>query len=72
MKTVSRAELLRLSAAERLALISELWDSLAGAEIHLTSAQENELERRLASFEGDRRDEVTWEQLKAELQQRHS
>ena len=72
MKTVSQAELLRLSAAERLALISELWDSLADAEIHLTSAQENELERRLASFEGDRGDEVTWEQLKAELQQRHS
>jgi len=71
MKTVSQAELVRLSVEERLALISELWDSLADADIHLTSAQENELERRLASFEADRGDEVTWEQLKAELQQRH-
>ncbi len=71
MTTLSQAELVRLSAQERLALIGDLWESLADADIPLTPAQESELERRPASFEDDRRDEMTWEQLKAELQQRH-
>jgi putative addiction module component (TIGR02574 family) len=69
MKRLSQAELVRMPAQERLALISELWDSLADADVPLTPAQESELERRLASVEDDRRDEMTWEQLKAELQQ---
>ena len=71
MRTLSQAELVRLSAQERLALIGDLWESLADADIPLTPAQESELEHCLASFEDDRRDEMTWEQLKAELQQRH-
>ena len=36
----------------------------------LTSAQQAELERRLASLDQDRRDGVTWAALKAELEQR--
>ena len=55
-----------MPAQERLALIGELWDSLADADV------QSELERRLASFESDRPDEMTWEQLKSELQQRRS
>jgi putative addiction module component (TIGR02574 family) len=34
------------------------------------SAQEAELERRLASLDEDRRNGVTWASLKAELEQR--
>jgi putative addiction module component (TIGR02574 family) len=61
MKTLSKAELDRIPAHERLALIGDLWDSLTDTDIHLTPAQESELERRLASFDRDRQDEVTWE-----------
>lgn len=71
MKTLSPAELARLSAQERLALIGDLWESLADADVPLTPAQESELEWRLARFADDRGDGVTWEQLEAELQQRH-
>jgi putative addiction module component (TIGR02574 family) len=60
-------DLARLSPQQRLALISELWDSLSDADVPLTPAQETELERRLANLEADRARGVTWEQLKAEL-----
>jgi putative addiction module component (TIGR02574 family) len=38
----------RLSPAERLKLVEELWDSLAPSEIPLTPAQAEELDRREA------------------------
>ncbi len=70
MSTLTQADLTHLSPQERLALIGELWDSLADADIPLTQAQEAELARRLASFEADRFDGVTWEEFKAELRPR--
>jgi putative addiction module component (TIGR02574 family) len=55
-----------MSAEERLSLIHTLWDSLSDAETPITAAQGAELKRRLASFEEDRREAVSWESLKAE------
>jgi putative addiction module component (TIGR02574 family) len=63
-------EILRLSPDERLALIAQLWDSLGDHQIPLTTAQQAELERRLARLEQDRPQSITWETLKAELAQR--
>lgn len=63
-------EIIRLSPQERLSLIEQLWDSLADAEIPLTAAQRAELERRLATFDDDRVQAVTWDSLKAELARR--
>lgn len=63
-------ELARLTPPERLALISQLWDSLDPEEIPLTAAQQAEIERRLASLEEDRREGVSWDELKAELERR--
>ena len=60
-------EIARLSAPERIALIGELWDSLAAFEPPLTGAQRAELERRLERFEEDRAQAVAWADLKAEL-----
>lgn len=59
-----------LSAEERLALIHALWDSLSDAETPLSDAQRAELDRRLAAFERDRTDAVSWGDLKAELRAR--
>lgn len=55
---------------ERLALISQLWDSLDDSQLPLTAAQQAELDRRLASIDQDRREGITWTALKAELEQR--
>ncbi len=66
MKTLSREEIARLSPHERLTLIGDLWDSLGDATLP-PPEQRAELERRLANFDADLPDAVTWEQLKAEL-----
>jgi len=64
---LSRAEINRLSAPERLALIGALWDSADDADVPTPPAQRSELTRRLASFDQERAQAVSWEQLKAEL-----
>jgi putative addiction module component (TIGR02574 family) len=63
-------EITRLSPDERLTLIAQLWDSLDDHQVQLTEAQEAELERRLATLDYDRTESVTWDTLKAELEQR--
>jgi putative addiction module component (TIGR02574 family) len=63
-------EISRLSPRERLNLIEQLWDSLSESEIPLTSAQQVELERRLATLDNDRAGTLTWDSLKAKLAQR--
>ena len=70
MESLTPDEIVRLSPAERIALIAQLWDSLDDRQIPLTSAQEAELERRLTSLDQDRPAGVTWAVLKAELEQR--
>jgi putative addiction module component (TIGR02574 family) len=70
MEVLSADEIVRLTPAERLALIAQLWDSLEQEQLPVTNAQEAELERRLGSLDEDRRNGVTWASLKAELEQR--
>ncbi|HEX4770702.1 MAG TPA: addiction module protein [Bryobacteraceae bacterium] len=70
MDLLTPEEIVRLTPPERLALIAQLWDSLKDGQLPLTSAQEAELQCRLASLDEDRRAGVTWASLKAELEQR--
>jgi len=58
----------RLSVDDRLALVQEIWDSIAAEpdRIPLTEAQRRELERRIAEYEANPGDAVSWEQVKAE------
>ncbi len=60
----------RLSPAERLDLIEELWDSLDDADVPVSPAQQDELDRRLASADADLARGKTWEQVEAGLQRR--
>ncbi len=70
MAMLTSDEIVRLSPAERLALIAQLWDSLEQHHLPLSSVQEAELGRRLASLEQDRDEGITWAALKAELERR--
>jgi putative addiction module component (TIGR02574 family) len=63
-------ELARLSPRQRLDLIDALWESLDDKDIPVTEAQRAELDRRIAGFEQDREQSISWDQLSAELRQR--
>ena len=56
----------RLSVAERLLLVEELWDSIAAAT-PLTDAQRAELDRRLADHEANPDDVVSWEEVQSSI-----
>jgi putative addiction module component (TIGR02574 family) len=66
---LTRDELARLTPPERLALISDLWDSLEEDQLPLTAAQKAELDRRLATLDQGR-DRMDWPAVKAELERR--
>jgi putative addiction module component (TIGR02574 family) len=70
MPNLTEAAIAELSAQERLSLITALWDSLSDEQTPLTDAQRVELERRLASFDDDKRKATSWDALKAELRAR--
>ena len=70
MDILNRDELARLTPPERLALISQLWDSLEADELPVTVAQQAELDCRLETLDQDRRNGMTWAALKAELERR--
>ena len=58
----------RLSVDDRLALMHEIWDSIAAEprNTYLSDAQRDELERRVAEHERNPQDVVPWEQVKAD------
>ncbi len=70
MELLTHDELARLTPPERLALISQLWDSLEEDHPPPTAAQRAELDHRLTTLDQDRRAGITWAALKAELEQR--
>jgi putative addiction module component (TIGR02574 family) len=60
----------RLSVAERILLVEEIWASIADEadEIPLTEAQKQDLQRRLAAYEANPKAGSSWEEVKARLQ----
>jgi putative addiction module component (TIGR02574 family) len=60
----------RLSVAERILLVEEIWDSIADeeTEIPLTEAQHEDLKRRIAAYEVNPKAGASWEEVKARLQ----
>ena len=58
----------KLSVDERIALVQEIWDSVADAveQAPPTEAQRAELERRLAAYRANPDAVIPWEQIKAD------
>ena len=67
-----RDELFRLSAAERLELIEELWDSIADddAVLDLTPEQREDLRRRVTEADADPTGGSLWEEVRERIRQR--
>jgi len=57
----------KMSIEDRLALVQEIWDSIAESpeQIPVTEAQRRELERRLAAHAADPHNVIPWEEVKA-------
>ncbi|MCE9565152.1 MAG: addiction module protein [Planctomycetes bacterium] len=65
--TIAELGLDRLTREERLALVQELWDSIAAEwGSLLTDAQRAELDRRADEDDANPDDVIPWEQVKAE------
>jgi putative addiction module component (TIGR02574 family) len=60
----------RLSLAERILLVEEIWDSIAAEAEALEVAQshKDELDRRLAAFHAEPQAGSSWEDVKSRLQ----
>ena len=62
----------RLGVEERIALVEEIWDSIAAdrAAIPLTVPKRDELDRRLADHVANPNDVVSWDDLKTSWDER--
>ena len=62
------AKVSSLSAADRLELISTVWDTLSAEDIHLNEAERQMLDARLADIEVHPDDQSPWPDVKARLE----
>ncbi|HEY8504700.1 MAG TPA: addiction module protein [Gemmataceae bacterium] len=68
-KTIESLGIDRLSLAERLRLVEEIWDSIAAEADRLPVPQSHkeELDRRLAACRADPKAGSSWEEVKGRL-----
>lgn len=61
----------RLSVAERILLVEEIWDSIAeeSEQVPITEAQKQDLQLRLTAYEANPRAGSSWEEVKARLRE---
>lgn len=59
----------QMSVAQRILLVEEIWDTIAVEEVEvpLTEAQRQDLQRRIAAYEGNPKAGSSWEEVKARL-----
>ena len=65
-ETAEQYDFSKLSIAERIILVQDIWDSIANDKesIEMTSSQKAELERRLREHEKDPHDVVSWDDVR--------
>ncbi len=62
-------EIMKLSVADRILLVEEIWDSIALTQEHLepTEAQKRELDRRLEAYQASPEEGSSWEAVKMRI-----
>ena len=73
MSNIPIEELLKLSVAERIQLVEDLWDSIAAdpEALPLTEEQKAELERRLAEHKADPNSAIPWSEVRERLYKKY-
>lgn len=69
MKNNPLSEVLKLSIAERILLVEEIWDSIAEfpEAVELTPDQKKELDKRLLSYQENPEEIYSWDEVKSWL-----
>jgi len=69
-QSLTPSEIKKLSVAERILIVEEIWDSIAAEQeaVQVTEAQKAELDRRLASYDASPNDGKSWEEIKRRLE----
>jgi putative addiction module component (TIGR02574 family) len=69
MKSIHLSDVLGLPVAERLALVGDIWDSIAQVpdRVDLTAVQRAELDRRLDAYRRDPTAGSPWSEVKARI-----
>jgi len=60
---MSTIDIAKLSPAERLELLEQLWDSLSSEAIPMTDAQKEELDRRLDELDREGPIGIPWNEV---------
>jgi putative addiction module component (TIGR02574 family) len=70
--TATLKEITALSVSDRIRIVQAIWDSIAEEQVYtdLTTAQQQELDRRIADYEANPDDVLTWEEIKASIKRR--
>jgi putative addiction module component (TIGR02574 family) len=62
------SELMKLTPAERIDLVQDLWDSIAQQDMPpLSDEEREELDRRIEEHRRDPSTAITWEELKVRI-----
>jgi putative addiction module component (TIGR02574 family) len=70
--TIKELGIDQLSVVDRLALVQEIWDSIADTpeQIPLTDAQKQVLDRRCADLDASPNNVLTWDQIREHVRTR--
>ena len=62
------SDILRLPVDQRIKLVEDIWDSIAveSGAVQLTSAQRQELDRRIEDYKNDPSGNIPWEEIKSQ------
>ena len=68
---MTATDICKLSLAERIQLLEDVWDSIADEPDawELTQEQKDELDRRISAYEANPQNTFTWEEVKAGLRE---
>ena len=72
MSTIGKIDILRLSMAERIQLVADIWDSVAEVpeSVPLTDEQKAELDRRLDAYHQNPDEGSPWEIVRERIRGR--
>ena len=68
-RCLTPSEIKKLSVAERILIVEEIWDSIAAEQesVQLTEAQKTGLDRRITSCDSSPNEGRSWEEIKRRL-----